>query len=170
MKRKQKKKSGGEDDEDLEIWVPPAELLEDDDDELDADDVDAEEKGSDSAEIIVRKGDKRTKKMDKKHTMITSNKTKRDVEEDNLSDLIGSDHDDDEVDIIVAPLKKGGRSSNEALDFDTVGDDDETEVADEDEEEPRMKKSKKGIVGKKRKATDTIEKKKEDKQRKQNKA
>ena len=93
MKRKQKKKSGGEDDEDLEIWVPPAELLEDDDDELDADDVDAEEKGSDSAEIIVRKGDKRTKKMDKKHTMITSNKTKRDVEEDNLSDLISSDHD-----------------------------------------------------------------------------
>ena len=165
---KSKKKNGEDDDEDLEIWVPPAELLEDDDDELDVDDVDAVEKGSDSAEIIVRKDDKRTKKMDKKHKIITSNKIRREVEEDNLSDLIGSDHDDDDDDDMAAPLKKVGRS-DEAFDFDAVGDDDETEAADEDDEEPRIKKSRKGIVGKKRKAAAAVPTKKMEKQRKQNK-
>ena len=141
---------------------------ENDDEEMDADDVDAEEKGSDNAEIILRKEDKRSKKMDKKQKIVTSNKIQREVEEDNLSDLIGSDHDDDDEDI-VAPLKKGGHS-NETFDFDAVGDDDETEAADEDDEEPRIKKSKKGIVGKKRKAAGAVEKKKiMEKQRKQNK-
>lgn len=146
---KKKKKVETKEEEDLDIWVPPDDLLNEDDD--DEDDM-GNSAGSDSAEpMVIAK---------KKHPGSTKAGVKKVVEEDTLSDLIGSDHDDDEM------LVDDG-DDDDAFDFDAVaGDGAEVEEADEDNDAVN-KAAKKAAVGQKRKPSTSIKSSKSNKLRKQ---
>ena len=141
---------GEEGDSEMDIWVPPADLLEDDGDDHDGDDGDEPDKASSSDVVPLKKGNL------KKHLQVVGSQrpTRPAMEEDTMSDLIGSDHDDDSD--VPRPKVGGGGGSgrggveDEPFDFD---DDVVSMSANGDEEEddegtPPARAAR--VVGKKR--------------------
>ena len=148
------------------MWVPPTELLEDDEDG--DEDGDEPDKASSSDVVPLKTGNL------KKHLKVVgSQEPKRLKERDTMSDLVGSDHDDDSD---VPRPTVGGTAEDEPFDFDDdvvamSADGDEAEGADDDDEDGTPPVQAARVVGKKRPlAPAALKKKFQHKQKKGTKA